>query len=466
MAAKSFGLRCLGVSTLAAGVLASALGGCTDEQPDVDAGSVPPCATGAICTVPPDGGPIAPAWDAGRGDGAVLGQPGNAAQPKPDDLPCDVKAILATHCSACHKASGSAPLALESAADFRVSSKKEPARNVLATAAERLTTGVNTQMMPPAGLPRLSAEELATLQAWLTASAPARTGASCAVSPTPTPTPMPVPEGAKCFRMLAHDGGSKDKKFKVGRADNAYNDTRYAISMRPVIDNAKVIHHWLLFQEDGIDGAVVPATGAHPAGQLLTGWAPGGDGVDLIGNPDDVGYEMPGQVYTIEFHYVSDDPNAEDASGVEICMMDHKPKNIAALSWVGKDQLGVPTDHWVGQCRPASSEPIHIVGVTPHMHIAGNRMRGVINRKDGKQEVLHDEPFDFDYQRSYKKDVVLQPGESITTDCWYNSWKAFGERTDEEMCYLFTYAYPKGALSDPFSVWGGVAHGSSACLSE
>jgi hypothetical protein len=241
------------------------------------------------------------------------------------------------------------------------------------------------------------------------------------------------------------------------------NDTRYAVSIKPVIDNAKVIHHWLLFQEGGIDGAVIPGTGAHPGGQLLSGWAPGGDGVDLTGNPDDVGYEMPAGGYLVEFHYNSEDASAEDASGVEICLMDRTPKNIAALSWLGNDNLIVPSDHWTGDCHPASSEPIHIVGVTPHMHKAGLRMVGTIHRKDGSSEVLHDEPFAFEYQHSFPKNAVLNPGDWIRTECYFDKPVLFGESTGSEMCYLFTYAYPRGALSD-LGAWGAVAHGGSSCL--
>jgi mono/diheme cytochrome c family protein len=472
-----------------------ALGACTDEEqaavPLSDAGfasSTPTtnydAGTGLVAPSQPTT-PIAIASDAGAG----------GTQASASDLPCDVGASVTKYCGACHTKAGSAPVPLEKSADFAGMSKKEPSKTLLTTATERLSTTDTKLQMPPAGLPRPSADELAKLQTWLKDGAKARAaGTTCAATgtgstspstPAVTPTTPADPNaplanggyrnalGQECYKLLAHDGGSREKKFHVGIASDSYVNMTfnapwgsrqvYAASIKPVIDNAKVIHHWLLFDEPGVDGAVVPATGAHPIGQLLSGWAPGGDGIDLTGNPDDVGYEMAGKQFTIEFHYNSADANAEDRSGLEICLLDHTPKNVAALSWLGNDNLVVPSDHWTGRCRPASLTPIHIVAVTPHMHKAGTRMRGVIHRQGGKDEILHDEPFNFDYQHSYQKNVVIQPGESITTECWFNKPILFGENTDQEMCYLFTYAYPKGALAD-LGAWGAVAHGGSACL--
>ena len=99
------------------------------------------------------------------------------------------------------------------------------------------------------------------------------------------------------------------------------------------------------------------------------------------------------------------------------------------------------------------------------MHLTGTHMKGVINRKDGTTEILSDEDFDFNYQVSYPKDVTLMPGDTITTTCTYNTPQTFGEGTTAEMCYLFTLAYPQGALADG-QAWGSTAHGGSSCLGQ
>jgi hypothetical protein len=112
---------------------------------------------------------------------------------------------------------------------------------------------------------------------------------------------------------------------------------------------------------------------------------------------------------------------------------------------------------------PHALEPIHITHAQPHMHLQGIHMKATINRVGGQREILHDEPFDFNYQRSYKKNVTLMPGDTVTTECTYSKPALFGQPTNFEMCYLFTTAYPKGALQGP-DLWGTVAHGTSSCL--
>jgi hypothetical protein len=89
------------------------------------------------------------------------------------------------------------------------------------------------------------------------------------------------------------------------------------------------------------------------------------------------------------------------------------------------------------------------------MHTIANRMRVVINRSNGTQEVIHDESFDFNSQYAYpKNDIVLHPGDTMDTSCFYQNTTQddvhFGERTQDEMCYGFITAWPRGALvTDP-----------------
>jgi hypothetical protein len=82
---------------------------------------------------------------------------------------------------------------------------------------------------------------------------------------------------------------------------------------------------------------------------------------------------------------------------------------------------------------------------------------------NGKKEMLHDAPFDFQYQHSYPAMTVLMPGESIKTTCTYNSPTSFGEGTNDEMCYLFTLYYPKLSLTNGNPV-ATLIHGPNTCL--
>jgi hypothetical protein len=172
--------------------------------------------------------------------------------------------------------------------------------------------------------------------------------------------------------------------------------------------------------------------------------------------------ELPATGFTLELHYNSQDANAMDKSGVEVCVTPNKPKNIAGISWLGTDAIGGASA--TGTCTPDMGQPIRILGGTPHMHVAGTHMKVEILRQGGKIEMLHDAAFDFNYQRSYDyqdKNLMLMPGESIRTTCTYNKPVSFGEGTGDEMCYFFTLHYPYPALTSVGL--GQVIHGPNTC---
>jgi mono/diheme cytochrome c family protein len=415
--------------------------------------------------------------------GAKSGSPSGSTA-----LPCDVAKLVTAHCGSCHGTTpaGGAPMTLRSALDFQAMLKSGK------TARESVKSRINEtdtkKVMPPAGTNPLSKAELGVLNTWLDKGAPGATETdTCTDKPATSASDGEVEvietlpsddgpidtSGLTCYKLTAHNGDFKTP-YRVGVATDSYvnftfaapwKGTAYGIVIRPVIDNTKAIHHWLLFEDDtpGVPSGATKGTGAHPSGQLLHGWAPGGDPLNFRLTNDDVGLELPATTYTVEFHYNSSDPTAADASGVEICVQQTAPKNIAALSWLGNDNLLIPSNKWSGTCAPLSQEPIHIVGVSPHMHLKGTHMKGTITRANGTKAILHDEDFDFNYQRSYRKNAVLMPGDTITTECTFSEPMSFGESTKSEMCYLFTMAYPKGALAGP-DVWGTFAHGGSSCL--
>jgi hypothetical protein len=79
-------------------------------------------------------------------------------------------------------------------------------------------------------------------------------------------------------------------------------------------------------------------------------------------------------------------------------------------------------------------------------------MKTVVNRPDGSHETIFDKPFDFNYQVHYPAAYDLKPGETLTSTCTYNNTTdkgaPFGESTDSEMCYQFTYSWPAHALDN------------------
>ncbi|MDB4976061.1 MAG: hypothetical protein JWN48_4402 [Myxococcaceae bacterium] len=479
----------LGLSPVAAGLfVACFMVGCSDGGTKCDDGET--CdGSGAGLDGADAGNKDAGKKDAAAGKDAKASTSPDAGAPLAKKfLPCDVQPIVKDKCSLCHgvEPSAGAPMSLVTALDFQATAADK--RAMYANVKDKLNQTTPSLKMPPTTSAQLSEAELGTMMTWLNAGAPGvdkacstsgdTTPDAGVVDAGPLPWTEPTDDQLTCYKITAHNGDFKTP-YKVGVAKDSYvaftfvapwPETAYGIVINSVIDNKKALHHWLLFQDlvPGAGGAIVPEIGAHPSGQLLAAWAPGADPMDFRKLGQGVGLELPGgsnNTYTLELHYNSSDAAAVDASGVEVCVVsDRKPANIAAYSWLGNDNLGFPSTHWQGTCAPtAQTEPIHIVSFMPHMHLTGVHMKGTINRKDGTKEVVHDQPFDFNYQKSYPVDLVLNPGDTLTTDCDYSQPQVFGQPTDKEMCYLFSMAYPKGALAS-IDVWGGIAHGASSCL--
>ena len=415
---------------------------------------------------------------------------GNVAGAK---VPCDVAAIVGEHCTTCHGATPAfnAPMSLVDAEDFVANAPISNSRAVREVAAQRINADGGARMPPPGTVEALDATELATLTNWLNAGAPAALD-GCEIGatldeggggldellprPSATGTVLGPYDGwddgdVECYPFRAYQpgGGGKEAPFNVGTAVDKYigfgfkppwQGTRYVRAFRTVIDNTQVLHHWILFEEPSAqDNSAEEILGAHPGGQMLHGWAPGG--TDLYFTPD-VGIRMESSTsYLLEVHYNSNDSGASDASGLEVCVTAEPPANEAIISWLGTDSINGTAA--TGTCTPRANEPIHIIAGTPHMHLKGSHMKVTVNRADGGEEVVHDEAFAFENQRGYAQDLMIQRGDSITTDCTYSAPSRFGKGTNEEMCYWFALAYPAGALADG-GLFGTLAHGENACL--
>jgi hypothetical protein len=493
------------IERLGLGLFACALVGgvgCTAEVEPAPSKAHGACFIGDPNCLPKPGGPrgaggapatnTAPGAITDRDNGAPMAPttaaPGTAAPGLASDVPCDVSQVVSDRCTQCHaqQPKFGAMMPLTKLSDFHAPSKSDPKRLVYQLIPERINAQDATRRMPPASSQALSTTELSVLNDWVSAGAkanpsstacapiPGTGGGPTAAGPNTTGSATPPidyndPE-MKCYRFLAHSG-DKNSPHAVATTPDMYKGftfmppwkgMMYARSFKAIIDNESVIHHWLFFKNSGpgTDGEISDELGAHPDGQLVHGWAPGGD--DLYLEPD-VGQEMPGDVsYLLETHYNNTGSSAQpDASGVEVCVTPKPPAKVASLSWLGTDLIAGTTAE--GTCVPQAKEPITIIGGTPHMHLKGRHMKVVINRKGGGQEILTDEAFDFDYQVSKRFKTVLMPGDTITTKCTYSEPATYGRGTSDEMCYLFTLYYPKLALTngDPL---GEALHGPDTCL--
>jgi hypothetical protein len=305
--------------------------------------------------------------------------------------------------------------------------------------------------------------------------------------PMTTPIGPDAPNAEYCFNLVAHNAQTPlpmdPTPFQV-RASEFYHEFDYkvpytktmvALSTKPIINNAKVLHHWLLFHinsDTGNDGANVDEIGLQLGKELVTGWAPGGNPPVL---PPDVGMEFPkpGGYMSLETHYFNNTGTTQpDRSGVRLCMTSQIPAKVATVTWLGTENINIPanaTGTATGTCTPAGGqqkEDINLLFVSPHMHQAGSHMKTVINRKGGGTEIVVDKPFAFTDQREYDTPNIVHPGDTLTTTCtWQNKTAAaigFGTSTTAEMCYDFVFAYPAHSLPNPQG--GGIEGSSNMCL--
>jgi len=105
-----------------------------------------------------------------------------------------------------------------------------------------------------------------------------------------------------------------------------------------------------------------------------------------------------------------------------------------------------------GRRGMTANQSIHILGFEPHMHRIGKHMKTAVKHMDGTLETIFDKPFVFGSETHYPMAYDLKPGEHLVTSCTFDNDNdfgvPFGESTDTEMCYQFTWAYPAHAMSN------------------
>jgi hypothetical protein len=217
-----------------------------------------------------------------------------------------------------------------------------------------------------------------------------------------------------------------------------------ALAFKPITDNGKVLHHWILYAPDGT---------------FIMGWAPGNTGNAPL--PQDVGVYLPSSgSMRMDMHYnnLGGTSVEQDASGIEICTIETKSKfraNTASVQGI-MGNASVPAHQHVDNVSTctvnASKGTATIINNSPHMHKLGTHAKLVLTQ-DGKDTVLRDAPFSFDDQRSYPFDppIVVKTGDKLTITCSFtndsNQAISFGENTENEMCFNFMQVYPRGGFS-------------------
>jgi hypothetical protein len=393
--------------------------------------------------------------DGSRPDGS-LGVVTDAGLPVRTASWCEVKTVLAQHCTACHKSGGVGPFPLGTYEDLMRESPTFPGLKIYQRVGARMHD--KKQPMPPSGVVNDAA--LSKVDSWIAGGA--RNDLRCPEFAGPVTDAAPWPEHCDAtYRILAHAPTDTKAPYQVAAGleihpkitvDAPWGDEEVqAIAFRPITDNEKVLHHWILYASDQT---------------FLNGWAPGKDEGDAL--PSDVGMYMPrgARSMFLDMHYYNREGTSPeyDRSGVEICTL-KKPSfrpNIASVfrgfnSTGGSDAVLAPAvtqNHTEeGVCHVQTSKPVRLLTSSAHAHTYAVHMKFTVQKADGREIVMHDEDFAFEAQesRALEEPVTIETGDIVRTACTYDNDSArnirFGENTVDEMCFNFAVYYPMGALS-------------------
>jgi hypothetical protein len=485
-----------------------AAAGCAGSSSDDTGGQVQVPANVPGTNLPQNGTTTPGATTVPGAAGSGAPAPGGTVTSSPDgtagvggtgsQMPCGVQTAIENNCLRCHGETpvGGAISLTTYDAWHQPSPLYDPTKEVYEVAQIRINDGT----MPQGGT--LSSGDLTTLNDWLAGGAPAAAAGDTCGGTTTTPNPgdtsnpgmvtqPPVTEAGvidncslpgafdplvaqgqeTCYEFPVHAPGS-DGPFTISTGES-YHEWYYSVPWGPDdvwtrygadFDNLAVLHHFLMFTSDASNapGSVsqnVTGTTIGTNATLIGGWAVGGCRTEM---PEGVGGNIPDQnKLMVQWHmYNNTGATAQDGSVVQICTVPSTAvQNIAGITFLGTENfnsiIGMPPgeNSFTTQCRNNSGGPITLIGFNPHMHLLGTNMKTDLIRADGSRETIFDMPFQFDYQVGYEiPPQVVMPGDTLETTCtFFNDTGgnvAFGESTNQEMCYQFALSYPAGALDN------------------
>lgn len=406
----------------------------------------------------------------------------------------DIQPIVAGHCWGCHNAEGGLSFSFQ---DYALAAPWAPL----------MLTKIVGDSAPPFFMPpwsaresdtcapplpwkddsRLSADEIALIEAWIADGTPEGDPASAAPLPPWKPEELTGDQVATLpsagYTLAA---GAKVDEYRCFSLDPGITGDRWITGLQVEPGNDKIVHHVVLFGDpEGESAALADADGSYPCfggsnianSQPLYAWAPGGNPLEL---PESVGIPVPaGARLVMQVHYHPTGQEESDATALRLRWTDQKPAHEALMAIIGgvlpsqtfssnwdDPPFQVPAgakDHvevWRETIDLPLGLDLRIWSIFPHMHLVGVRMDVRIERA-GESICLGELPhWDFDWQRTYAFDAPysalprVQDGDQVVVRCVYDNTMAntslakalteegipapmdtgVGEATFDEMC--------------------------------
>ena len=391
--------------------------------------------------------------------------------PQPEPTPRatwyqDVAPIVAEHCMSCHQAGGIAPFELTSY-DMAYDNASRMLDQIEKGAMPPFDAREESDCTPRFGWvddPRLSAEELDTIRAWIEDGR-----AEGDVAPAPAIPSTTLAGVTQTLRPVVpfSSAGSRDQFICYVLDPQTQGTWLTGMQVRP--GNSKVVHHVVITEMT--PGTELDATvAAHgiglpwdcsqqqvPGNLVVNIWTPGNQPMET--STDLAVPLVGGSKLVMQLHYhPAGVSNAPDATELDLRTSLTWPKKMYFVGAFGNEfqapnLLPDPDDRVAGQvefripANMASHEEhmrvtvpslgnltqVQLYSVNPHMHMVGTHISAHVERpaargSDPQNECLANGKWNFDWQRTYIYDTPLEqlptlmPGDVIDVRCrWDNT---------------------------------------------
>ncbi|HMV66198.1 MAG TPA: hypothetical protein PKA64_05065 [Myxococcota bacterium] len=414
--------------------------------------------------------------------------------PKPINWHGDVRPIFEHRCNACHREGGLAPFSMEhdpaawasgpppwvdEAVDSIVQGRMPPWKP-------------STDCAPIVGERVLTDDERATVLAWADNGFPEGDPADYVPPPPPEGTPDGPPDLTLDMPEPFTPDTSRPDDYQCFILDYDSSSDQWMTGFDVLPDHLAMVHHVLLFQISPDDAAQVEALDAASPDEpgydclfdpgvyapFLGGWAPG---QPATAYGPGIAKSIPaGSRLVLQIHYNTQDlpagrPAPADQSAMQLWLMPQGQEPEQELYSIpmpadlylpaGDPEVEAELDIQLSDFLFGIPEPliqlfadkIHVMGVFPHMHQLGHRIRLDINQGGDERCMVAIDDWDFAWQQGYyfPPEAWYTPDTSdrIRLQCVYDNSAEnqpvhngvqgeprdvyWGEGTSDEMCLMF-----------------------------
>lgn len=362
-------------------------------------------------------------------------QAGVASAGRPVSYSSDVAAILHARCATCHRPGQVAPFSLLTF---------DQARRWAPAIAEAIDDG----RMPPwhadpnhghfANDRSLTPAERSTLVGWIEQGTPPGELSKAPVPPRypqgwSIGTPDIIYEMADPYVVPA-EGTVPIQRFRV--ATNLKEDLWVqAAEVRP--GDRAVVHHICVYIDDH-------RTKRQPGGPrvkgLLAAYTPGD--IPSVFPPGIAKRIPPGSELLFEVHYTPIGKSRFDRSTIGLIIAGKPPEHLAVTRGIAGWGLKIPprTAGYQKKAAWTTDRDIHLLSLSPHMHLRGKSFKFTAEYPDRHLEILLSVPhYDFNWQSAYRlaEPKALPKGTLIQCDAEYDNSPSNPANPDPEQTVLW-----------------------------